>query len=63
MSLTDRFLRYVGVDTQSDHTSDTVPSTPGQCELAQILKQELAELGIEHTCGNGVVYALSLIHI
>lgn len=57
MSLTDRFLRYVGVDTQSDHTSDTVPSTPGQCELAQILKQELAELGIEHTCGNGVVYA------
>ncbi len=45
MSLTDRFLRYVGVDTQSDHTSDTVPSTPGQCELAQILKQELGPAG------------------
>jgi len=40
-----RFLRYVRVDTQSDETSNTFPSTPGQLELLEILKQELSELG------------------
>jgi tripeptide aminopeptidase len=33
------------VDTQSDETSDTFPSTPGQLVLLDMLKQELTELG------------------
>src|SRR6266853_3613354 len=43
--LLSRFLRYVQVDTQSDETSNTFPSTPGQLVLLKMLKQELSELG------------------
>ena len=38
-------LRYVRLDTQSDETSNTFPSTPGQLVLLEMLKQELNELG------------------
>src|SRR5439155_8628409 len=44
-TLLSRFLRYVQVDTQSDETSKTFPSTPGQLVLLEMLKQELSELG------------------
>jgi tripeptide aminopeptidase len=43
--LLSRFLRYVRVDTQSDETSKTFPSTPGQLVLLKMLKHELSELG------------------
>ena len=43
-NLLSRFLRYVQVDTQSDETSKTFPSTPGQLVLLEMLKQELNEL-------------------
>src|SRR6266567_4731987 len=43
--LLSRFLRYVRVDTQSDETSNTFPSTPGQLVLLEMLKHELSELG------------------
>jgi len=43
--LLSRFLRYVRLDTQSDETSNTFPSTPGQLVLLERLKQELNELG------------------
>src|SRR5436309_336994 len=44
-TLLSRFLRYVQVDTQSDETSETFPSTSGQLVLLEMLKQELSELG------------------
>src|SRR5437868_3085786 len=44
-NLLSRFLRYVQVDTQSDETSKTFPSTSGQLVLLEMLKQELNELG------------------
>jgi tripeptide aminopeptidase len=44
-TLLSRFLRYVHVDTQSDETSKTFPSTSGQLVLLEMLKQELSELG------------------
>src|SRR5437773_11135427 len=44
-TLLSRFLRYVRIDTQSDETSKTFPSTPGQLVLLEMLKQELTELG------------------
>ena len=44
-SLLSRFLRYVQIDTQADDQSKTCPSTPGQLELARMLRQELEELG------------------
>lgn len=45
-TLLDRFCRYVKVETTADEASDTYPSTPGQLELAAILKDELAALNL-----------------
>jgi tripeptide aminopeptidase len=42
-----RFLRYVRVDTQADHTSATYPSTRGQLDLSRLLADELRGLGLE----------------
>ncbi len=44
-NLLSRFLRYVQIDTQSNESSDTFPSTPGQSVLLELLRQELSELG------------------
>lgn len=41
----DRFLRYVQIDTQSDDTSTTTPSTFGQWDLLHLLRDELNEIG------------------
>jgi tripeptide aminopeptidase len=46
-SVLDRFLRYVTYDTQSNETSDTYPSTPGQLVLLRDLAGELEALGLE----------------
>src|SRR5215813_301724 len=43
--LLSRFLRYVRLNTQSDESSNTFPSTPGQLVLLEMLKKELTELG------------------
>lgn len=45
--LVERFLRYVSVPSQSVVGSAQVPSTPGQTELAKLLKQELIELNLQ----------------
>ena len=44
--LQERFMRYVAVTSQSDSKVATVPSTKGQLELAQLLKDDLAKLGL-----------------
>jgi len=44
-TLLTRFLRYVQIDTQSDETSRTCPSTPGQLVLLEMLKRELGAMG------------------
>jgi tripeptide aminopeptidase len=44
----ERFLRYVRVDTQSDHFSDTRPSTAQQLDLSRLLRGELEQLGLEN---------------
>lgn len=45
--LMERFMTYAKVDTQSDEESTTVPTTKGQLELAELLKKELQEIGME----------------
>lgn len=45
-SVTERFLHYVQIDTQSDPISSTYPSTAKQKELSRLLVEELQELGI-----------------
>ena len=43
----ERFVRYAGVDTQSDDDSTTYPSTAKQLDLLRMLADELRELGLE----------------
>lgn len=45
--LTERFLKYVKVDTQSNADTDQVPSTKGQKQLAKQLAKELKKYGAQ----------------
>ena len=42
-----RFLRYFVIDTQSDPTSTSYPSTEKQLDLSRLLLEELRALGLE----------------
>ena len=55
----ERFLRYVQVDTQSDPQSDSFPSTEKQKDLSKILVEELQQMGVTdaHLDEWGYVYA------
>jgi tripeptide aminopeptidase len=57
--VTERFLRYVVIDTQSDPTSATCPSTEKQKHLGALLARELQAMGIRdaHLDQHGYVYA------
>lgn len=57
-TVTERFLRYVSFDTQSDDTSETCPSTAKQKLLGAALAEEMKEMGIAdaHMDENGYVY-------
>jgi tripeptide aminopeptidase len=57
--VTERFLRYVVIDTQSDPASPTCPSTEKQKNLGALLANELQAMGIRdaHLDGHGYVYA------
>ena len=48
MTLKDRFLKYVGFDTQSDDTAEKISSTDKQWKLAHELENELKGLGAEN---------------
>ena len=58
-SLEARFLHYVSLDTQSDETSPTYPSTSGQWTLLRLLFDELKGLGVKdvHLSPHGYVIA------
>ena len=45
-SIANRFLKYVSIDTQGNEQSRTCPSNENQRLLAELLKDELLELGI-----------------
>lgn len=57
--LTERFIRYVQVNTRSDENSKTCPSTPGQMTLANMLVTEMTEMGLQDVSvdENGYVMA------
>jgi tripeptide aminopeptidase len=58
-TVTERFLRYVVIDTQSDPASPTCPSTEKQKDLGRLLVSELLAMGLAdaHMDANGYVYA------
>ncbi|WP_316202911.1 MULTISPECIES: peptidase T [unclassified Bradyrhizobium] len=58
-SVTERLLRYAAIDTQSDPTSPTCPSTLKQKNLGRMLAAELQAMGLSdaHLDDHGYVYA------
>lgn len=58
-TVTDRFIRYAKIDTQSDPLSKTCPSTEKQKNLSRLLVEELKAMGISDAelDEHGYVYA------
>jgi tripeptide aminopeptidase len=58
-TVTERFLRYVVIDTQSDPASPSCPSTEKQKDLGALLAMELRGMGLAdaHMDEHGYVYA------
>lgn len=58
--LIERFFRYAAVPSQSDAKSASLPSTPGQQQLAELLADELRALGLDDIVidGHATVTAL-----
>lgn len=48
MTVEERFLKYIAVDTTSDPSSDTFPSTKSQLDFAAALREEMESLGLEN---------------
>lgn len=59
LSVAERFMRYVQIDTQSDASSVTFPSTAKQLNLSKLLVEELKAIGAQDVelDENGYVYA------
>lgn len=58
-TVTERFIRYAKIDTQSDPNSPTCPSTMKQKDLGKLLVEELLAIGIKDAQldEHGYVYA------
>ena len=58
MNVTERFLKYVAFDTQSNENSESCPSTPNQKLLGAELVREMQAIGISdaHMNADGYVY-------
>ena len=59
MTVYERFLKYVSYPTTSDENNENCPSTEGQRVLANVICQELLDLGLSNARvdANGYVYA------
>ena len=58
-NVTEKFIRYIRIDTRSNEDSDTTPSTAKQLNLAKMLTEELLTMGLSdaETDANGYVMA------
>ncbi|MDC1200141.1 peptidase T [bacterium] len=59
--LIDRFISYVTVDTESDPTSDTTPSTVKQWDLANALVEELKHIGLQDVTIDDNAYIMATL--
>jgi tripeptide aminopeptidase len=57
----DRFVSYVTIDTQSDPTSDSTPSTKKQWELANKLVEELRSIGLKDVTIDDNAYIMATL--
>lgn len=57
MSVLERFLKYIQIDSPSDPKSGVTPSTEIQLNVANVLAEEMNELGLENVhIKDGTVY-------
>ena len=61
MTVTERFLKYIAVDTTSDPSSDTFPSTRSQEAFAKALAEEMKETGLENVTVDSYGYVFGTI--
>lgn len=61
MNVTERFLKYVSMDTTSDPSSNTFPSTAHQLDLAALLKEEMLSLGLTDVTMDSYGYVFGTI--
>ncbi len=61
MTLLERFLKYVSIDTQSDPVSETYPSTQKQFDLLRLLAGEMTAMGLEDVLVDEYGYATATI--
>ncbi|MCL4161268.1 UNVERIFIED_CONTAM: hypothetical protein GTU68_009502, partial [Idotea baltica] len=57
----DRFISYVSIDTQSDPTSKTTPSTEKQWHLANLLVDELKKIGMHDVSIDANAYIMATL--
>ncbi len=59
--ITDRFISYITIDTESDPASDTTPSTEKQWDLARKLHQELIDMGLQDASIDDNAYIMATL--
>jgi tripeptide aminopeptidase len=57
----DRFISYITIDTESDASSDTTPSTEKQWNLARKLHQELIDFGMQEVTIDENAYVMATL--
>ena len=61
MTVSERFLKYIAVDTTSDPSSDTFPSTKSQLDFADMLAEEMKAMGLENVAVDSYGYVFGTI--
>ena len=61
MTLKERFLKYVAINTRSDENSETFPSTAAEWDLLNALVEEMKLLGLEDVSIDKYGYAMGTI--
>ncbi|BAO55579.1 peptidase T [Nonlabens marinus] len=59
--ITERFISYITIDTESDPASDTTPSTEKQWDLARKLYQELIDMGMSDVSIDDHAYIMATL--
>ena len=60
-ALLHRFLKYVKIDTESDPTSNSTPSTSKQWDLARLLFEELQQIGMTEVTIDDNAYVMATL--
>ena len=61
MTVAERFLKYIAVDTTSDPSSETFPSTKSQIDFANMLAEEMKTMGLENVTVDSYGYVFGTI--